>query len=235
MRLIAYVRVSSEKQHESGASIDAQIEKVKAMASIKGFPLMEIINDSGESGKDLDRPGMKRILEMVKRREIDGLIIPKLDRLTRSVRDLDNLMRLFQASAVSLVSVHESLDMSTATGRLMMNLLSLVSQWEREIIGERTSAALQQIKRAGFPAGPPQYGWSAQKRAIGSKERLPLVPNEAEQHTIRVILEMHRRGDSYREMADSLNAAGYRTRKGGKWTFPAMGQIIKANSVVVAE
>jgi site-specific DNA recombinase len=75
--------------------------------------------------------------------------VTKLDRLTRSVADLDKLLKLFERKAVVLVSLQESLDATTATGRLMMNLLGSVSQWEREVIGERTRDAMQHLRRTG--------------------------------------------------------------------------------------
>ena len=182
MRLIGYCRVSSQAQADSGASIDAQIEKIKLQAALLGHPLIDIITDAGESAKDLDRPGAQRVLAMVKARQVDAVF----------------------------------------------------AAMERELIGERTRLALQQIKQSGCPAGPAPYGYRSQERPVidNKKVRMPLLEDEAEQHTIRVILDMHSRGDSYRDMASELNRAGYRTRKGGKWTFPAMGQIIKANTAV---
>jgi DNA invertase Pin-like site-specific DNA recombinase len=243
MRLVGYVRVSSLAQKDSGASIEAQTEKVRAMAVVKGFPLMEIISDAGESAKDLERPGMQRLLAMVTAKQIDGIVVAKLDRVTRSVKDLNRLIETFRAKSVALISVEEALDMTTATGRMMVNLIGLFSQWEREIIGERTSAALQQIKRSGCPAGPPPYGYRAQFRPEVSvdgrivKKRMPLLDEPAEQQTISLILKMHAEGESYRNMAKRLNEAGYRTRpaksngmKGGEWNHVAMGNIIKANT-----
>ncbi len=235
MRLIGYVRVSSDQQRQSGASMEAQIEKINAMAVLKGATLIEIVQDAGESAKDLDRPGMKRVLEMVRTRQVDAVVISKLDRITRSVKDLDELMSLFKDKDVSLISIEESLDMSTATGRMMMNLISVVSQWEREVIGERTSTALQQIKASGCPAGPAPYGYSAQPRpeVNGKKQRMPLLTNDAEQHTIRVIVAKSKE-HSLRELADMLNAAGYRTRRGGMWHFTAVGRIVREHGKVAA-
>lgn len=234
MRVIGYSRVSSEMQRLSGASINAQAEKIRAQALLKEVEIQEIISDEGESGKSFDRPGMKRLLDMVRTGKVDMVIVTNLDRVSRSARDTDDLIKLFTKHDVTFISIAQSFDMSTATGRLMMGMTALYAQFEREANSERTSTALQQIKRSGCPAGPPPFGFSAQPRPMenGKRKRMPLIPNEAEQHTIRVILDMHSRGDSYRDMAAELNRAGYRTRKGGKWTFPAMGQIIKANTVV---
>ena len=89
---VAYVRVSTEKQAEKGFSLEVQTEKVRAMAVVQGVELLEVIVDRGESAKSLDRPGMARLLELVARKAIDRVIVAKLDRLTRSVKDLANLL-----------------------------------------------------------------------------------------------------------------------------------------------
>src|ERR1035437_8627858 len=136
-KAIGYVRVSTDKQVEHGVSLEAQVEKIRAMATVHDVELLDVLVDAGESAKDLDRPGMVRILEMVQARAVGMVIVAKLDRLTRSVKDLAVLMEQFQRRGVSLVSVAESLDTGSASGRLVLNIMVSVSQWEREAIGER--------------------------------------------------------------------------------------------------
>ena len=138
MKAIGYVRVSTEKQADFGVSLEAQTEKVRAMVVVQGAELAEVIIDAGESAKSLNRPGMARLLSLVDAGVVDAVIIAKLDRLTRSVKDLAELLERFNRRGVSLVSVAESLDTGTAAGRLVLNIMTAVSQWEREAIGERT-------------------------------------------------------------------------------------------------
>lgn len=225
MRLIGYVRGSKETQE---ITLEAQSSKVSAMATVKGYPLMEIVADS-ESAKDLDRPGIKRVLAMVDAKEIDGVVIAKLDRITRSVKDLAHLMEQFQRRNVSLISVEESLDTGSASGRLVLNIMVSVSQWEREAIGERTKTALRFIKAEGAPAGKAPYGFSAQLRPVvdGKKVRMPLLIEPAEQAIIAAVKDMSARGESYSEIADSLNRSGYATRTGGKWQKQYIGRLLK--------
>src|SRR6202023_2928813 len=92
----------------------------------------------GESAKDLKRPGMERLLTLVDDRKVDTVIIAKLDRLTRSVKDLAELLERFQRRGVSLVSVAESLDTGSAAGRLVINIMTGVSQWEAAATGSTT-------------------------------------------------------------------------------------------------
>jgi len=104
-RAIGYCRVSTDGQADRGVSLDAQAEKIRAMAIVQDAELVDVIVDGGESGKSLQRPGIERLLAMVDRKEVQIVIIAKLDRLTRSVRDLGELLERFQRRGVALVSV----------------------------------------------------------------------------------------------------------------------------------
>src|SRR5450759_1583069 len=122
-KAIGYVRVSTDKQAEHGVSLEAQVEKIRAMSIVHEVELLDVLVDAGESAKGLDRPGMVRILEMVQSRAVGMVIVAKLDRLTRSGKDLAVLLEQFQRRGVSLVSVAESLDTGSASGRLVLNIM----------------------------------------------------------------------------------------------------------------
>src|SRR5437763_2849023 len=159
MKTIGYVRVSTDKQADRGVSLEAQAEKIRAMAVVHNAELVEIIVDGGESAKRLNRPGMARLLALVDAGEVQAVIIAKLDRLTRSVKDLCTLLERFERRGVALVSVAESLDTGSAAGRLVINIMTAVSQWEREAIGERTRDALSHKRRKGERVGKLRYGY----------------------------------------------------------------------------
>jgi site-specific DNA recombinase len=154
MQVIGYSRVSTAEQASEGVSLEMQAKKIEAYCLVKDWQLSEVITDAGQSAESLNRPGMQRLIEMVEAGQVNTVIVYKLDRLTRSVADLDRLVgKVFEKKNVALVSLQESLDATTATGRLMMNLLASVSQWEREVIGERTKDALQELKAQGKKLG----------------------------------------------------------------------------------
>src|SRR4029077_6224166 len=159
MRAIGYCRVSTDKQADRGISLEAQEAKIRAMAVVQDAELAEVIIDAGESAKSLVRRGMVRLLSLVDDRKIDVVIIAKLDRLTRSVKDLAELLERFQRRGVSLVSVAESLDTGSAAGRLVINIMTAVSQWEREAIGERTRDAMMHKRSRGQRVGNVAYGY----------------------------------------------------------------------------
>src|ERR1700691_6554320 len=128
MKTVGYVRVSTDKQ---GISLEAQAEKIRAMALVQGAELSEIIVESGESAKSLNRPGMAKLLALVDAGKVKTVIVAKLDRLTRSVKDLCELLERFERRGVALVSVAEALDTGSAAGRLVLNIMAAVAQWER--------------------------------------------------------------------------------------------------------
>src|SRR5438132_10485934 len=154
-RTIAYLRVSTERQADRGVSLDAERAKAKAYAELYDLELAEVIIDAGESAKSLKRPGLQRALGMLERREAEALLIVKLDRLTRSVVDLGSLVeRYFAPGKAALLSVGEQIDTRSAAGRLVLNVLASVSQWEREAIGDgRPRSCSTRRSRASTPAG----------------------------------------------------------------------------------
>jgi site-specific DNA recombinase len=206
MNVVGYTRVSTEEQARDGVSLDAQAEKLRAYALVKDWTLAELIRDAGHSAKSLKRPGMARLLTLVEARQVDVVMVYKLDRLTRSVVDLGKLMELFKQKRVDLVSLQESLDATTATGELMMNLLASVSQWERKVIGERTRDALQHLKAQG-------------KRYCHTVYDNPQVI--ARMHQLRTA------GYSYEVIAQELNDAGIPTALGKPWHAMVVWGIVK--------
>jgi len=221
MRAIGYVRVSTEKQADRGVSLDAQVEKIRAMATVHEVELVDIVVDAGESAKDLDRPGMARILEMVQSRAIAMVIVAKLDRLTRSVRDLAVLLEQFQRRGVSLVSVAESLDTGSASGRLVLNIMVSVSQWEREAIGERTRDAMRHKKARLEFVGNAPYGFrlAADKRHV--------EPEPGEQSVLKRIRQLRNSGKSLRKIAEDLNRSEIRTRSGGLFRHEYVQRLVR--------
>ena len=128
MRAVGYARVSTDKQSDQGISLEAQTEKIRAMAMVQGAELVHVIRDGGASAKTLHRPGLQQVLDMAQGRQVQAVIVAKLDRLTRSVKDLCELLEVFERRGVALISVAESLDTSSASGRLVMNIMAAVSQ-----------------------------------------------------------------------------------------------------------
>jgi len=219
-RAIGYVRVSTDKQAEKGYSLEAQRTKLDAYASLYDVELVDVVVDAGESAKTLDRPGLARALGMLRAGKADALIVVKLDRLTRSVRDLGDLVAgPFAPGRAALLSVSEQIDTRSAAGRLVLNVLASVSQWEREAIGERTSAVLQDKRARGECVGQVPYGY------VRDGEKL--VPVEAEQAIMRRARELAA-GRSQRAIAAALAAEGHVSRSGRVFAAAQVSRMLAA-------
>jgi DNA invertase Pin-like site-specific DNA recombinase len=223
---VAYVRVSTEKQADEGVSLEAQEAQVRAYATLYGLDIVEVIVDAGASAKSLDRPGLTRALEMLATGAVTGLLVAKLDRLTRSVRDLGTLVTTTFAKA-DLFSVSEQVDTRSASGRLVLNVLSSVSQWEREVIAERTSTAMQHMRAEGkYTGGFAPYGYKLEGDV--------LVEVAAEQATIARARELRGTGLALRAVASALAAEGRFARNGREFAAQSIKNMADDNASAAA-
>ena len=208
-----------DKQADRGVSLDAQAEKIRAMAVVHNAELLDIIVDGGESAKSLQRPGMERLLALVDGKKVQAVIVAKLDRLTRSVKDLCELLERFERRGVALISVAESLDTSSAAGRLVLNIMTAVSQWEREAIGERTRDAMSHKRTNGERVGNIRFGYR-----LGTDGK-HLEPDPAEQAVLQEIRRLRQGGHTMRGIAAALNHRTLRTRRGSAWRLEHVARI----------
>ena len=203
-KAIAYIRVSTDKQADQGHSLLAQQEKVNAYASLYDLDIIDYVIETG-SAKNLKRKGLQGALAQISSGNAEALIVVKLDRLTRSVADLGYLVETYFNKA-GLLSVSEQIDTRSAAGRLVLNVLASVSQWEREAIGERTSAVRQSMKANGlYCGGSVPYG-----QMLVSGE---LVTNPNEQAIIARAKALKAIGYSLRAIATMFSQEGLKTRK----------------------
>lgn len=210
-RTIAYVRVSTDKQAEHGVSLDAQRAKLDAYAALYDLELVAVEVDA-TSAKDLDRPALTRALAELRAGRADALLVVKLDRLTRSVRDLGELVDRCTREGWALLSVGDAVDTRTAAGRLVLNVLASVAQWEREAIGERTAAAMRWKRDAGeYTGGEVRYGYRL------AADGRTLEPDDAEQAVVSAAVELRAAGLSLRAVGAELAARGLVPRSGGRW------------------
>ena len=192
-KAVGYTRVSTTEQAQEGLSLAAQEARIRAYCTAKGWELLRVYQDAGISGKSLDRPAVQSLISDLESDGVDVVVVLKLDRLTRSVRDLGSLIDdLFKGRA--LATVQEGLDTSTASGEFVLNMLGAVAQWERKAVGERTATVLRYKQERGEWVGRIPYGFK-----IDEDGRLVEDPEK-----IANILKMkkaHRRGQSVRKIA----------------------------------
>lgn len=229
-KVIGYVRVSTEEQANSGVSLDAQREKIQGYAKLYDLELVDIVTDDGVSAKTLNRPGMSRVLELLDSGEVTAVLVAKLDRLTRSLKDWQYLIETYfsEKGGCQLLSVSDSIDTRTAAGRLVLNILLSVYQWEREAISERTRDALHHKMRNGERVGALKYGYRL------ADDGKTLVEDEPEQVVIEDMELMRARKISFRDIAETLNQDGIpargRTGNGGKWSHTSVRAVLNRKS-----
>lgn len=215
-KAIGYVRVSSEQQAQEGVSLNAQRQKLRDYCRAMDIELIDIIADEGFSASSLKRPGLQAALAQLRQGKAQSLVVTKLDRLTRCVKDLGELCDRYFSDGKSstLLSVSDSIDTRTAAGKLVLNVLTSVAQWEREAISERTRDALAHLKRNGVKLGGAPYGWRYAAKTDASGRRA-LVEVRSEQAAIKRACALHKRGVSLPEICNRLAQEGYKPRGAG--------------------
>jgi len=229
MNVVGYVRVSTEEQAQDGVSLTIQRDKIALYCQLHNLDLVGIEADEGVSAKTLKRPGLHRALDQLRAATADGLVVAKLDRLSRSVADWATLIDGYfgERAGKHLASVADSIDTRSAAGRLVLNMLMSVAQWERETISERVQEAMNHVKRKGHRAGQIPYGRRLINPADPNDKRMEDHPEE--QTTIQAMRLMRNLGESYREIAAQLTAGEFPTKSGGlkPWEASSVRAILR--------
>ena len=200
MQVIGYVRVSTEEQRASGAGLAAQRAAILAECQRRGWQLVDVVEDRGYSAKDLRRPGIRAALDELRRGEAQGLVVAKLDRLSRSMLDFTAIMTTAQRESWALVALDCAVDTTTPAGEAMANVLATFAQFERRLIGQRTREALAAKRAQGVRLGRPRS----------------LPPR-----TVRRIRRERDQGAPLARIADALNADRVPTAHGGECWYPS--------------
>jgi DNA invertase Pin-like site-specific DNA recombinase len=177
-RIALYARVSTSEQ-----TPEPQLHALREYADRRGLEVVEYV-DHGTSGARRSRPALGRLLETVRKCEVDAVAVVKLDRLARSVHHLCELAADFKAKGVALVVLDQGIDTTTSSGRLLFHVLSSIAEFERDLIRERVTAGLAAARRKGSKIGRP--------RALDAKQReraLRLAGSGKSQRAIAVLLE----------------------------------------------
>lgn len=228
MQVRAYIRVSTEEQALSGFSLRAQEDRLRAIAAAHGWQIEKLYRDDGFSAKDLNRPGLQELLREA--RPGDVVLVYKLDRLTRSVRDLDDLLKEFDQRGLSFRSATEQFETATASGRLFLRIVTEIAQWERETIAERTAMGKRKkVEMGEWPGGPAPFGYLAvpSDRVKTGKRLLKLEPDPHRAHVVAAIFERYLNGHGMRAICLWLNdELGVRTAGGARWRVSSLVRLL---------
>jgi site-specific DNA recombinase len=198
MRAVLYKRVSTSIQVIEGVSLETQEEKLIAYCTLHGWEIVKVYEDAGLSGKDTNRPAFQQMIKDAENKKFDVIVVYKLDRLTRSVKDFHELAERLDVYNVSLVSVTQNLDTSTPVGRLLRNILVDFANFEREMIRERTMDSKYSLAEKGqWLGGKSPFGYKVENK------KLILVPDEAQ--IVKNIYDDYIRGSSVRKLMVKYN------------------------------
>ena len=219
-----YVRVSTEEQALHGFSIRAQKEKLTYYAEkIKEWNVYDIYVDEGLSGKNIiDRPELNRMILNIKQKKVNNVLVFKIDRLTRSTKDLIELVEVFNKYNCDFNSLCESIDTTTPTGRMFIKIIGIFSEFERENIIERVKLGFERKAKEGYSicSSTPPYGYYRNKgsNVLSVYKREALV--------VKKIFRMFLNGKSVTNIVNYLILNTIKTKKNKKWSYKTVKLIL---------
>lgn len=223
-RVVGYARISPRPVE--GLSIENQIEKIRAYCIAMDLELVDVVVDNLLSGKSLERPALRQALMALRVGEADGLLITKLDRLTRSVRDLGDLVEQYFSGKHSLHCIEFAIDTKTANGRMILNILVSLAQWERENTVEKTTESLAYLKTQGVRVGRVPYGMRHGERP-DAKSRCTIEAVDAERAVAARMRVLALEGWGARAIAAKLDEEGVKGQRGGRWHATQVRRVLK--------
>lgn len=215
-----YVRCSTTKQADEGVSLDAQKAKIADYCRVNEMELREVFVDSGISGKKMtNRAALNEALKVTC---ADGaaLVVYSLSRLARSTRDAIAIAERLEKSGADLVSISERLDTTSAAGKMIFRVMSVMAEFERDLISERTTMALRHIRESGRRISRhTPYGFDL----AGDT----LTPNASEQATIEEMRRMRGEGYTFSTIGKILTEKAIPTKQGKSWRASSVQRILE--------
>ena len=216
-----YPRVSTEDQFRNGHSLDEQKERMLKLCDYKNYEVYKVYEDAGISAKNMNRPAFQEMIQDIKDGKINKIIVYKLDRLTRSIKDLEEICTFLEENNCSLESMCEDINTSTANGKFFIRMLTILAQLEIERTSERTKFGMVGAVKKGHFVGRPPIGYD--------KVDKKLVINDIESEVIRRIFDLYIKGVAANAITKILNEEKVLNRK---W-IPTLVDRILSNEIYI--
>ena len=218
-KLIGYVRVSSEVSKIKGNSINNQINKVSDFCSLNDYELVDVLKDEGKSGMEFSkRDGYLELINRCKTENINGVVVYCLSRLGRRMKDIIDVMELFNKNDIEFYSVKENINNKDIMGKLMMNILMSFNEFEVDNIRERIIDVKRNNKENGLVYGKLMFG--------KDKDGKLLINNISEMKVVSYMKGLRSKGWSYFRISDRLNEKGIVSKSGGKWYGMSVSNVL---------
>ena len=216
-----YPRVSTEDQFRNGHSLGEQKERMLKLCDYKNYEVYKVYEDAGISAKDMNRPAFQEMIQDIKDGKINKIIVYKLDRLTRSIKDLEEICTFLEENNCSLESMCEDINTSTANGKFFIRMLTILAQLEIERTSERTKFGMIGAVKKGHFVGRAPIGYDKQDKK--------LVINDIESEVIRRIFDYYIKGMAANSITKLLNEEKVLNRK---W-IPTLVDRILSNEIYI--
>ena len=216
-----YPRVSTEDQFRNGHSLGEQKERMLKLCDYKNYEVYKVYEDAGISAKDMNRPAFQEMIQDIKDGKINKIIVYKLDRLTRSIKDLEEICTFLEENNCSLESMCEDINTSTAKGKFFIRMLTILAQLEIERTSERTKFGMIGAVKKGHFVGRAPIGYDKQDKK--------LVINDIESEVIRRIFDLYIKGMAANAITKLLNEEKALNRK---W-IPTLVDRILSNEIYI--
>lgn len=214
-----YCRVSTEEQATEGYSISAQLQTLRQYAQLYGWEIAGEYADEGISGKNITgRPAIQKLIADVENNKFQAVLVWKISRLSRNMLDTLTLLDLFEANDVKFISYSENFDTGTPIGRLVVQLMASIAEMERNTLSENVKLGMKQRAYEGYWNGGIVFGYNVVDKA--------LVINEKEAFIVKLAFELYAEGKGLKAVANHLNKAGYRTKRGHHFSVNGVAQIL---------
>jgi DNA invertase Pin-like site-specific DNA recombinase len=226
-RAVGYIRVSTAGQVTDGVSLEAQQDRIRQWCLLNGYSLIGIEKDAGLSGGRADnRPGLQSALTMACKHRA-ALIVYSLSRLARSTKDMLTIADRLEHAKADLVSLSEKIDTTSAAGKMLFRILSVLAEFERDLISERTTVAMSHLRGQNRRiSGQVPFGY------ILGEDGATLIPVESEQQVIRNMHRLQKSGQSLNGIARHLNGDGVRSKTGTTWSAKTVrGVLLRAEAI----
>ena len=229
-KVAIYCRVSTVEQAEEGYSIDEQNLKIREYCEREGHEIYDLYEDRGISGKNItNRPGIKQLLKDATENKFDLVIVWKLNRISRKLLDILNIVELLNKHNIAFRSLTENFETETPSGKLQLNIMGAIGEFERETIAENVKMGLVARSREGRWCGGVVLGYDVVEIPSEGKKRknTKLQINEKEASAVRRIFDLYSQGHGYKAVVNRVNKEGYKTKRNNEFAVATVRDILR--------